>query len=229
MLRYTLRLMVVAAAVSCGNAESPEASAPDKPQTQSENKSSSDSASRVEHEKMVQILRLNETESAALMSAFDEGDAAIQKWQSLHGAELRNLEAQMKDAAASRNLAGVREATSKAGPLRQELVQLAKTSQEKILNSLPPEKRVEWDAHLLAEKLFDLMQPLALTPEQRAAIANRAVSAARTVARSGRPGDTMAGAFLKLERDIEQSILTPQQRPAYDLIKKKNPLRSLSL
>ncbi|MFH0793305.1 MAG: hypothetical protein V2A74_04660 [bacterium] len=228
MLRQLLCVMMMAATVSCGDSKTSVSSSPGETQVNSTDSTSSKSASKLEYEKMLQVLSLSEAEAIPLKAAFDEGDAAIQAWQARHGSELQRLEEQMKSAAKSQNLAGVRDATSKAKPLRDELVQLARTHHEKILSSLSPGKRIQWDGYLLAEKLLELMQPLALRAEQRKAVADHAVAAARTVARAGQPGDTMAGAFLKLERSVEQEVLTPQQRADYGLIKKKHPLRSLS-
>ena len=68
------------------------------------------------------------------------------------------------------------------------------------------------------------MQPLNLSDQQISQVRTEALSTVRASANERNP---KAAAYLKLEQTVELSVLTAEQRQAFQGIKKKNPLRSL--
>ena len=130
----------------------------------------------------------------------------------------------MKRAAKARDLAGLRQAKAKAEPLRNELRELLKTHESNIREALSPEYRLKWEAHQVSERILDLMQPLNLSDQQISQVRTEAISTVRASVNEPNP---KAAAYLKLEQTVELSVLTAEQRQAFQEIKKKNPLRSL--
>ena len=68
------------------------------------------------------------------------------------------------------------------------------------------------------------MQPLNLSDQQISQVRTEALSTVRASVNEPNP---KAAAYLKLEQTVELSVLTAEQRQAFQGIKKKNPLRSL--
>ena len=232
MMRNLVYLGLLFGTVSCtqGNG-GPDAGVPSR-QDQSQAGSGTDTDRppppetdwTAEYEQMNAVLEVSDQEKAKLKAAFEARAEAGTQWWTEKGAKLAQFEQQMKRAAKDRDLAGLRRAKAKAEPLRNELRELLKTHESNILEALSPEYRLTWEAHEVSKRTLDLMQPLNLSDEQISQVRTEALSTVRASANERNP---KAAAYLKLEQTVELSVLTAEQRQAFQGIKKKNPLRSL--
>ncbi|MBX3179337.1 MAG: hypothetical protein KF886_18430 [Candidatus Hydrogenedentes bacterium] len=180
-------------------------------------------------EEMARVLGLDPAAASALRDAFARRDAEVEAWiAGERGQRLIRLEAEMFAAVEARKLDDVKRATAEATPLRDELRQLIADHETSILDSLGPERRVQWEGYEVAKKMLDLMQPLELNFQQAQAIEQGGPAALAQAMRAGEP-NPQAAAFLELEKWVEESVLTPDQRAAYQDIKASNKLRSLSI
>lgn len=177
-----------------------------------------------EYAEMEAALPLSDEEVASLKAAFDARETAISSWIQTNGATLEQLEKQMATAARSRDLAGVTSATAEATPLRNELRELIETHKNSILGVLSVENATAWSAHRLSQRVLDSMKALDLNKEQIYQIQAAAVTVVESAMNEINPE---AAGFLTLEKTAESQVLTPDQRTAYQVEKKKNPMRSL--
>jgi len=177
-----------------------------------------------EFDTMTTAVPLSNEESARLRAAFEFREEEVSQWMASNGARLEGFEKQMRQAAKSKDLSGVRSAKSKAEPLRNELRALIEKHQAEIEGALSADNAVAWASWQLTTRLTDLMQDLSLTPVQVAEIRTAAGTAVENSAGEKNP---RAAGFLALERAVESQILTADQRTAYEAVKKKNPMRSL--
>jgi hypothetical protein len=188
----------------------------------------SDTAWESEFDEMVSVLGLTSEESKYVRTAFEQREAEVGAWlKGGRGAELAQLEGQLKVAAESKNLSETKKIIAKAGPMRKELMGLINAHQANILGALTPERQVQWQGHEVAEKLLKLMASLALDATQRQYIQNGAVEAIAQARQAGQP-NPKAAAFLELESWAENSVLSQAQQQAYQETKKKAPIRGLS-
>ncbi len=232
MLRNLVYLALLFSTVSCSRGNGgPDADVPSRrdqsqagPGTDADRPPPPETSWTAEYEQISAVLELSDQEKAKLKAAFKARAEAFTQWRTEKVAKLAQFEQQMKRAAKDRDLAGFRRATAKAGPLRNELRKLLKTHQANILEALSPEYRLKWEAHQVSERILDLMQPLNLSDRQISQVRTEAPSTVRASVNEPNP---KAVAYLKLERTVELSVLTAEQRQAFQEIKKKNPLRSL--
>lgn len=182
-----------------------------------------------DYELMVERLELNEKEQAELEKTRRQSVDMLENWWERNGAELSRLEKEMKKAAKARDLAGVKEATAAAGPLRKEMQSLISQAKNNMVLSLPHEKRIQWDAERLLIKMEELMAgQINLSSEQQR---NAGVLASKHASRANPDlsmENRLAKPFLDFEQELEKTVLTPEQKSAYDQVKKKNALRALS-
>ncbi len=231
MLRNLVYLALLFGAVSCNQGNGgPDADVPSSDQSQAGPGTDTDRAAppetawTAEYEQISAVLELSDQEKSKLKAAFEARAEALTQWWTEKGAKLAQFERQMKRAAKDRDLTGFRRATAKAKPLRNELGRLLKTHRSNILEALSPEYRLKWDAHQVSERILDLMQPLNLSDQQITQVRTEALSTVRASVNKPNP---RAAAYMKLELTVERSVLTTEQRQAYQEIKKKNSLRSL--
>lgn len=178
-------------------------------------------------EEMSQALSLDEAERASLTGAFLERDDVLREWlEGPEGRRLIELEAQLADAAGSRDLSGVRAITSEASPLRRKFERLVADSEATLLSTLTPEQQRDWDTWRLSKKLLDLMEGIGLSEEQKLQIRERAFDFLAQAHGAGEPNPE-AAAFLEFERWAQRSVLDSTQSGMYEEIKRENPLRSL--
>ncbi|MCH2210232.1 MAG: hypothetical protein MK110_02950 [Fuerstiella sp.] len=177
-----------------------------------------------EYAEMEAVLPLSNKEVNTLKAAFQMRQAAVSSWMESNGATLAQLEKQMAAAARSRNLAGVRRAKAEATPLRNELRELIDTHEQSILRALSVENATAWNAHQLSQRVLDSMKTLDLNKEQIGQIQIAAVTVVESVMNKKNPD---AAGFLMLEKTAESQVLTSAQRAAYQVEKKKSPLRLL--
>lgn len=183
---------------------------------------------QAEYDAMAADLPLSPAESDALRAAFKSVQDDLRGWMNgPDGKRLIELEADMAAAAKRRDLGGVQAATSAARPLRDAFEAKIAAGKRGLLNALTPENRSRWGGHRLASHLLELMAPLGLSPEQQAAIRDNAAKALDQAAASGEP-NPQAAAFLEFEKWLEASVLTPEQRTAYEAVKRAKPMRSLT-
>lgn len=184
---------------------------------------------QAEYDAMAAAVPLSADEASKLEQAFESFHADLAAWlDGPEGQRLMALEAEMKAAARGKDLAGVRAATGEARPLRDTFEQKIKAGQQALLDALTPENRARWKGHKLAAHLLELMEPLELSPQQRSAIESNAAAALAQAEARGE-ANPPAAAFLELERWAETQVLSPDQRSAYEGIKKGAPLRSLRI
>lgn len=235
MVRYLSLLIAAAFLTGCGqppDSAEPAGAATEDSTSESppaEQAAADAEASRTdewsdEFERMKSALTLSDDEQAGLQAAFESRQQEYTAWMAEHGADLESYEKKMMAAARSRDLGGVRSAKAKAEPLRNELRALLASHQDAIIGALSAENQTAWAAAGLADRLLELMVPLELSEEQSNQIQANAVTAAQQAA--GEPNPSAAG-FLNLEKAVERSVLTADQRTAYEAIRKKNPMRSL--
>ncbi|MCH2201037.1 MAG: hypothetical protein MK102_03640 [Fuerstiella sp.] len=177
-----------------------------------------------EYAEMEAALPLSNEEVATLKSAFQTRQTAISSWMEANGDTLEQLEKQMAAAARSRNLAGLRKAKAEATPLRNELRDLIEAHEKSILGALSIENATAWNAHRLSQRVLSSMKPLDLNKEQISQIQIAAVTVVESVMNKKNPE---AAGFLALEKTAESQVLTSDQRTAYQMEKKKSPMRSL--
>ncbi len=179
------------------------------------------------YNEMVQALSLTPDEQDVVRGAFERGYAEMTaRLQGEEGQDLAAEEARLKEAARNKDLAAVRAITKRAGPKRQALVGGIMQMQEDILLTLSPEKQLAWKGHQIAQEMVELMEDLALTAEQEAAIRGNAAAAVQAAQQAGAV-NPMAKGFLDLEARVEQQVLGPQQYEGYQPVKEANSMRSL--
>lgn len=177
---------------------------------------------------MAAALPLSPGETDALRAAFQAVQDDLRGWMNgPDGQRLIELEADMAAAAKRKDLAGVQAATSAARPLRDTFEAKIAAGKQGMMDALTPENRSRWGGHRLASHMLELMAPLGLSPEQQAAIRDNAAAAMDKAAARGEPNPP-AAAFLELEKWLESSVLTPEQRTAYEAVKRAHPMRSLT-
>ncbi len=233
MTRNLVYLALLFSTVSCSQGNGgPDADLPPRrdqsqagPETDADRPPPPETAWTAEYAQMNAVLKLSDQEKAKLKAAFDARVEAVTQWWTEKGAKLVQLERQMKRAAKARDLTGLGRITAKAGPLRNELRELLKTHESNILETLSPEYRLKWEAHQVSEKILNLMQPLNLSDRQISQVRTEAPSTVRASVNEPNP---KAVAYLKLERTVELSVLTAEQRQAFQEIKKKHPIRALN-
>lgn len=176
---------------------------------------------------MADALGLSIAEEDAVRAAYEARDAEVRAFmESERGRQLSEDEAALADATRARDLAAVRAITDRARDDRAELMRIVEDGKRRIRDALPEDKRVEWDAHRIASEMFEVMEPLELTSDQRWEIEAQAVTNVEAAIARNEP-NPMAAAYLSLEKWAENAVLTPEQRQAYQSLKKENPLRSL--
>jgi hypothetical protein len=173
---------------------------------------------------MQSTLSISDEESAKVQAAFEAREAEVSAWMATHGAKLKELEKTMRAAAKSRNLAGVRNATSKAKPLRDALRNLIATHTKTIPAALSEDNQSAWSAYQLSQRVLDAMDQLNLAPEQIEQIEAESHSVIQSAANERNPE---AAGFLALEKFAETKVLTKDQTDSYESVKNKSPLRLL--
>ncbi len=232
MLRNLIYLALLFGAVSCsqGNGD-PDTDVPSQDQSQAGPGTDADrppppeTAWTAEYEQISAVLELSDQDKAKLKAAFEARAEALTQWWTEKGATLAQFEQQMKQAAKDRDLTGFRQAKAKAQPLRNEFRKLLKTHRSNILEALSPEYRLKWEAHLVSERILELLQPLNLSDQQISQVRTEALS---SVSASVNKPNPRAAAYMKLEQTVERSVLSAEQRQTFQEIKKKIPLRSLN-
>jgi len=177
---------------------------------------------------MVKRLDLSAEESASLKAAWQQHLNQMESWWAQHGKALAKYEEELKQGAKDRDLSALRRAKAKADPLSNEFRALVRAGEVGVLMSLPPKQRIAWDAEQLMMKLEELIaERIELNPEQKAvaqALAQKNAAAAdpdlSVQNRLGQP-------FLDFERELENTVMTPEQRTIYAQLKDENKFRSL--
>ncbi len=179
------------------------------------------------YNEMVSALQLDAGDQASLESAFLERDRRLRDWfDSPRGRRLIELEALLAKEAQSRDLQSVRAITAEGKPLRAEVADLIKASDEEVLAALTPEQGRAWEGYLLSNRLLELMESLELSPGQIETLRNSAPRFLDQAKQAGEPNPP-AAAFLQYEQWAERQVLDPVQQGMYAAVKRKNPLRSL--
>lgn len=181
-----------------------------------------------DYEQMVARLDLTAEESATLEAAWQQHLAQLEDWWAQHGASLVAYEAELKQAASDSDLSDVRAAKAKADPLRKEFRALGRDGEVKVVMALSQEKRKAWDAEQLIMKLEGLIAGrIELSDAQSAS----AKALAQEYAAYANPDlavqNRLAQSFLDFERELEKTVLTPDQRAIYEQMKDENKMRSL--
>ena len=181
-----------------------------------------------DYEKMVERLDLTAEESASLEAAWQQHLDQLESWWAQHGKALVEHEATMKQAAKDRDLPAVKAAKAKAEPLRKEFRALGDAGEVQVVMSLPPDQRKAWDAEQLMMKLEELMAArIKLSTEQAASAQLLAQKYAADANPDVAVQNRLAQSFLDFERDLEKTVLTPEQRTIYAQVKDENKFRSL--
>jgi DNA mismatch repair ATPase MutS len=157
---------------------------------------------------MQSALSLSDEEFAKVQEVFEARESEVSVWMAANGAKLEQLEKKMASAAKARDLTGVRNATSQAKPLRNELRELVATFRDAIPDALSEDNRFAWAAHQLSQRLLELMDELNLAPEQIEQIEAESHSAIQYAANESNPA---SAGFLTLEKFAETKVLTKDQ------------------
>lgn len=182
---------------------------------------------RPEYDEMASVLQLTPDEQARVQAAYEARAKKLEEWwNGPEGQALLEEERALKEATEARDLQGVRAVTRKDPTQRSKFKAIADETMADVIAALPPQKRIAWDGHRVAEKMLELMHPLELNDEQQNLIRTNAVSFVQTAVNAGEPTPPSA-AFLALETWAENNVMTDPQYYAYEEIKKSNPMRSL--
>lgn len=176
---------------------------------------------------IVSVIQLSPSETTTLEQGFRQREEDLTNWlEGPKGQKLIELETKLREQTEAKDLSGVRATIAQSKPLRQEIVDMIKSSRNDLLDSLGPERRLEWDAHKVSKKMLDLMQPLGLDETQIADIRYAAVDELRRAQQLREP-NPQAASFLQLERWVEDTILDNPQYDTYQALKVSKPMRSL--
>lgn len=220
-IRSLVLLGLTASLFGCGQPVPDSRSTPQPGETNSE----SDAPDWTpEFAEMQSALAMSDEESAKVQAAFEKREVEVSAWMATHGAKLAKLEKTMRTAARSRDLAGVRNTTSKAKPLRDALRELIATHTKTIPAALSKDNQSAWAAYQLSQEVLDLMEDLNLTPEQIEQIQVESHSVMQSAVDKTEP---QPASVLALQQFAETKVLTKDQIADYESVKKKNPLRLL--
>ena len=176
---------------------------------------------------MVAVLELTPDEAWELKEAFDARTQKLTEW--LNGPEGQALYAEqeaLSKAVEDRDVQGVRAITRKATTERDKFQALIDSTEEDIRIALTRDQRIQWDAHRLTTKMFEVLADVPLTEFQKHAIREWAPTHVEMAMR-GREPNPIASAYVSLEKEITNRLLTDDQRPAFEAANKKNPMRTL--
>lgn len=222
-LRHSLLTTLIALGmVACAPA------APPAPTTQTEETAKTSAPSFDEqYQEMAGALALSPGESEALKAAFDSQEQRITEW--LEGPEGQALYAEeeaLRKATKEKDLEGVRAITRKSVTQRDKFRAIIDETDVNIRATLSPDQLLRWDGHRIAEKLLELLSGITLTADQQNSIREQAPAAIDYATRNGEP-NPMAAGYIELEQWVEEQILNPDQRTAFEAIKKSHPMRTM--
>lgn len=182
-----------------------------------------------DYERMVERLDLTDEQSASLEEAWQQHLGKLESWWAQHGKALVEHEEKLREAAKDRDLSAVKAAKAKAEPLRKEFRALGLAGEVQIVMSLPPEQRKAWDVEQLMIKLEELIAGnIELSPAQEASARALSQKYAADASPDLSVQNRLGQSFLDFERDLENTVMTPEQRVVYAQIKEENKFRSLS-
>ena len=173
---------------------------------------------------MQSVLTLSDEESAKVQAAFETREAELSAWMATHRTKLEKLEKQIRTAARSRDIIGLRNANSKAKPIREVMRNLITTHKKLISAALSEDNQSAWAAYQLSQRVLDPMEDLNLTPEQIEQIEMESHSVMQSAVDKTEP---QPASVLALQKFAETKVLTKDQIADYESVKKKNPLRLL--
>ncbi len=175
-----------------------------------------------EFEKVVQV---SAEERQALESAFESRDKAYGEWASERLEGVQTTEKMLAKAKADGDTTLIRSYEVKMRPALEARQAIMVEHQDLVLNAMSAETANKWHAHMIAEKLLALMEPLQLTAEQRQQAQEWAYDA---VAEFPDVHNRLSGAFFALEKRMKADSLTADQRDLYERVADVNPRRGVS-
>ena len=218
-IRCLVLLGLIATLFGCGQPAPESGSTPQPGETNSESTAPETPDWTDEFVEMQSALAMSDEESAKVQAAFEKREVEVSAWMATHGAQLEKLEKTMRTAARSRDLAGVRNATSKAKPLRDALRELIATHTKTIPAALSEDNQSAWVAYQLSQEVLEPMEDLNLTPEQIEQIEVESHSVMQSAVDKTEP---QPASVMALQKFAETKVLTKAQVVDYQSIKKKN-------
>lgn len=221
MMRWTI--VTILAVMSAGCTSEPDDKLAD------ENPASPKARLGEEFDDLALVLKLSDEESKAFQLNLSKHNDALRAWvEGEKGQRLIALEAEIRIKSTEKDLAGLRSVIGQATPLRNEIGRLIESSREELLDSLGFSRRCIWEGDRVATALLELIAPLALDTAQESLI-HQGAQHLIVQAHGDNEPNPKAATFLELEKMAEQDVLTPEQREAYQAIKKQHPMRSLAV
>ncbi len=198
----------------------------DSSDTSSEQQTKFEKQTQEELERMEAVLNLSELEKANLEKAFITSNDAFIQWRDTKGKELNKLKGKVEKFSKTRNVSGALKSIDQAAPAFKSMNQIMKQHRILVRDALSPSNQIAWNAHQVSEELLKYMDQLALTEKQLEQIHEVSMVQASESNNKKRP---LLTAFNGLEKQVEKTVLTSEQRQAYKDIKEANPLRNIFL
>jgi len=139
---------------------------------------------------------------------------AIAQWEQEHGEKAKELQKAMKEAKEAGNKEEMKRLGQELKTLMTERRRLQQTMTG-VLEVLTPEQRTKWAGFRLYRQMMMRYKKVGLTEEQTAKVREMANAAAKEL---GDPSDEKAArkAAVTLREDVEQNVLTAEQREALE-------------
>lgn len=223
-IRSLVLLGLLATLFGCGQQVTESGSTPQPNETESGSTARETPDWTDEFAEMQSALAMSDEESAKVQAAFETREVELSAWMATHRTKLEKLEKQIRTAARSRDIIGLRNATSKAKPIREVMRNLITTHKKLISAALSEDNQSAWAAYQLSQEVLEPMVDLNLTPEQIEQIEVESHSVMQSAVDKTEP---QPASVLALQKFAETKVLTKAQIADYESIKKKNPLRLL--
>ena len=155
-----------------------------------------------------------------------------QKFESLYATEWKDhqkLEKEFLAAVKDRDLRKMREMKKNGKRAKMDAFVKKERSMQAdferdLINAIPATKMPDWKAYRISKLLLDFVTPLNLSNEQKAQLKTLAPTVIQSL---GREKNWQGLGTDRLEKRMEASILTTDQKSEFETLKKKNKLRML--
>ncbi|HMO13153.1 MAG TPA: hypothetical protein PKA76_10800 [Pirellulaceae bacterium] len=173
---------------------------------------------------MSEVLMLDETQKERIKESLGNEATKIKNWLKEYGSLVENIDKKIIDAAKNRDLSELKELVRRGTELRSEITDLYQGFKDSAMNSLPQDKRAEWQGHLLLKRFNEMIEDLDLRPEQEEAVGRLAVSIAM---KTGSSSSWESEGISQLMKLFEQDVLEKEQKDQWDLLQQVDPKKYL--
>lgn len=184
---------------------------------------------QTEFDEMMSVLNLEAEASAKLTQVHETNFQKWIDWDTEFGLEISEIRKKALDAAKDKDLRRIKEMNAQgdkdrvAALVNQER-ELRDSYYSELFEAIPEEERQIWKAHTVAKKLLIFLGPVDLTDDQAIEIRTKAKDAILLV----KVNENWRGAgTAQLEKLFENQIIRPDQKAAFEKLKKEQPMRQL--